>query len=214
MVAVPRATGEAPALVACSGAAHNRAMSADECSSPGRLAAAHWLPSPNCDARPPGCEPEIVVVHCIALPPGEFGGADVAALFCNRLDHDAHPFYRQLRDLRVSAHFLIDRDGALTQFVDCAQRAWHAGRSRFCGRERCNDFSIGVELEGAESVPFTAPQYRQLAWLIAALRRRYPPLRPGAVVAHSDIAPGRKGDPGPAFDWARLRRAMGAAAAL
>jgi len=174
----------------------------------GRLPGARWLPSPNCDERPPGCVPELLVLHCISLPPGCFGGGEVAALFRNELDCDAHPYFDSLRGLRVSAHFFIDRQGALTQFVDCSQRAWHAGLSRFADRERCNDFSLGIELEGTETQPYTAEQYRALAALLRELRRRYRSLGPAPVVAHSDIAPGRKTDPGAAFDWGRLRAAL------
>jgi AmpD protein len=177
----------------------------------GRLPQARWVPSPNCDARPGDVALDLIVVHCISLPPGAFGGDYVEALFCNRLDLGAHEYFPALEGLEVSAHFLIDRAGALTQFVDCGDRAWHAGVSRYCGRERCNDFSIGIELEGTETTPYEAAQYGSLAALIRALRARYPSLRQGAVVAHSDIAPGRKTDPGPAFDWARLRRALDAA---
>jgi AmpD protein len=174
----------------------------------GRLHSARWLPSPNCDARPPAAALDLIVIHAISLPPGQFGGGAIEALFTNTLDCDAHPYYAQLRDLRVSAHFLIARDGQLTQFVDCAQRAWHAGVSSFCGRERCNDFSIGIELEGCDTQVFQAVQYRVLAGLLCELRGRYHSLRAAPLVAHSDIAPGRKTDPGPAFDWERLRRCL------
>jgi AmpD protein len=161
------------------------------------------IASPNCDARPPDTELTLLVVHGISLPPGEFGGDAIARLFTNRLDPAAHPYYGTIADLRVSAHFLVRRDGALVQFVACAQRAWHAGVSAWKGRERCNDYSIGVELEGADRVPYEDAQYAMLARLVRALRRRYPI---ADVVGHSDVAPGRKTDPGPAFDWPRLRR--------
>ena len=147
-------------------------------------------------------------MHGISLPPGEFGGADVVRLFTNRLDHDAHPYFATLRDLRVSSHFYIGRDGALVQFVPCARRAWHAGRSQWKGRERCNDFSVGVELEGTDTRPYTARQYARLARLIGALRAHYP-IRD--VAGHCDVAPGRKTDPGPSFDWRRLRSLVGGA---
>lgn len=191
-------------LVRRGGALHNRPMSGS-LESPNGLSRASWLPSPNCDARPAGCLPELLVVHCISLPPGQFGGGEITDLFLNRLDYAAHPYFESLRGLRVSAHFLIRRDGALLQFVDCRQRAWHAGQSRFCGRERCNDFSVGIELEGTEELPYEPQQYRCLAELVRDLRQRFPTLRAAPLVAHSDIAPGRKLDPGPAFDWSRLR---------
>jgi N-acetyl-anhydromuramoyl-L-alanine amidase len=141
-------------------------------------------------------------VHGISLPPGEFGGDDVVRLFTNRLDPEAHPYFATLREVRVSSHFFISRDGALVQFVPCARRAWHAGASQWNGRERCNDFSIGIELEGTDTRPYTSRQYARLARLLRTLRERYP-LRD--VAGHSDIAPGRKTDPGPSFDWRRLR---------
>ena len=164
------------------------------------------IPSPNCDARPPGSTISLVVVHGISLPPGEFGGDGIVRLFTNRLDAAAHPSYASITQLEVSAHFLIRRDGGLVQFVPCAMRAWHAGTSAWRGRERCNDFSIGIELEGADDVPYTAAQYARLARLVKALRHRYPVEH---VVGHHHIAPGRKTDPGPAFDWTRLRRLLG-----
>jgi AmpD protein len=168
----------------------------------GVLAGVRFLPSPNCDERPRGCAIELLVIHHISLPPGQFGGEGVIELFTNRLDPAAHPAYRALAGLRVSAHFLIRRDGELIQFVPCARRAWHAGESRWKGRARCNDFSIGIELEGTGEVPFTDAQYDSLARLARALCARYP-IRD--IVGHSHIAPGRKRDPGPSFDWARLR---------
>ena len=162
---------------------------------------AEQVPSPNHDARPEGTAITLAVVHGISLPPGEFGGDGIAALFTNRLDPAAHPYYAAIASLRVSAHFLIRRDGRLVQFVDCRQRAWHAGESRWRNRSRCNDFSIGIELEGTDDRPYTARQYAMLVRLLTALRRRYPI---ADVAGHSDIAPGRKTDPGPAFDWRRL----------
>lgn len=158
------------------------------------------MPSPNFDQRAEGTEIALLVVHNISLPPGEFGGPHIADLFLNRLDCDAHPYFDQLRSLRVSAHFLIRRDGALVQFVSAHDRAWHAGVSAFCGRERCNDFSIGIELEGTDDLPFEPAQYDTLAALTAALRAAYPL---ADVMGHEDIAPGRKTDPGPCFDWQR-----------
>lgn len=171
----------------------------------GRTAAAHQVASPNRDARPPATPISLIVVHAISLPPGEFGGPAIAALFTNRLDPAGHPYFAGIADLRVSAHFLIRRDGELVQFVSCNARAWHAGASQWRGRPHCNDFSIGIELEGCDDVAFAQAQYRVLAPLVRALARRYPI---ADVCGHSDVAPGRKTDPGPAFDWTRLRRAV------
>jgi AmpD protein len=170
-----------------------------------------WLPglthepSPNADERPTGCEVDLLVIHNISLPPGEFGGGHIRDLFLNRLDVTAHPYFREIAHLRVSAHVLIRRDGSARQFVALDRRAWHAGLSSFCGRERCNDFSIGIELEGSDEIPYTRPQYRRLATLTADIQSRFPAIRPGHIVGHSDIAPDRKTDPGPGFDWARYR---------
>jgi AmpD protein len=168
-----------------------------------------WLPharrvaSPNFDARPSGVAVDLLVVHNISLPPHQFGGEAVTDLFLNRLDLDAHPFYSAwLRDARVSAHIYIRRDGELIQFVSCDERAWHAGVSEWGGRARCNDFSIGIELEGSDLVPFRDVQYAVLAEVTRELRSCYPI---SDIVGHSDIAPGRKTDPGPFFDWARFR---------
>lgn len=167
----------------------------------GWLSTARQLPSPNCDARPQGMAIELIVIHNISLPPGVFDGDAVIDLFTNRLDWDAHPYYHEIRDLRVSAHFFIRRDGSLIQFVPCTLRAWHAGVSSWQNCERCNDFSIGIELEGSDDLPFTDAQYATLAPLVQQLKQAYP-IR--AVVGHSDIAAGRKTDPGPYFDWQRL----------
>jgi len=170
-----------------------------------------WCPqarrveSPNCDQRPDGVAPDLLVIHNISLPPGEFGGPYIEQLFTNRLDCDAHPYFDRLRELRVSAHFLIRRDGGLVQFVSCERRAWHAGASDFCGRERCNDFSIGIELEGTDFESFAAVQYDVLAALTQALAARYPL---GAIAGHEHIAPVRKTDPGPCFDWPRYRNEL------
>jgi AmpD protein len=169
----------------------------------GRASRATPMPSPNCDDRPPGTAITLIVVHGISMPPGEFGGDAIARLFTNTLDAAAHPAFAEVATLRVSSHFLIRRDGALVQFVPCAKRAWHAGVSSWRGRERCNDFSVGIELEGTDVVQYAPAQYTTLARLTTALRRRYPI---ADVVGHSDIAPGRKTDPGPAFDWPRYRR--------
>ncbi|WP_028228689.1 1,6-anhydro-N-acetylmuramyl-L-alanine amidase AmpD [Paraburkholderia ferrariae] len=169
----------------------------------GWVAAARRLPSPNFEARPAGAVPVLVVVHNISLPPDTFGGPEIADLFLNRLDCDAHPYFDQhLRGVRVSAHFVIHRDGTPEQFVSCDARAWHAGASNFFGRERCNDFSIGIELEGSDTAAFEPAQYATLAALVKALVAHYPI---EALAGHSDIAPGRKTDPGSHFDWARLQ---------
>jgi AmpD protein len=170
--------------------------------SDGVLVGATQTLSPNYDERPADVPITLLVVHNISLPPGDFGGDAIVRLFTNRLDYSAHPFYETLRAIKVSAHFLVRRDGALIQFVPCNKRAWHAGPSNWCGRERCNDFSLGVELEGADDRAYEEPQYLRLAELAVVLRRHYPI---ADIVGHSDIAPGRKTDPGPAFDWGRFR---------
>ena len=164
---------------------------------------ARQVRSSNRDARPPGIAITLIVVHGISLPPGEFGGEGIALLFANRLDPRGHPYYASIAPIKVSAHFLIRRDGELVQFVGCNDRAWHAGASSWKGREGCNDFSIGIELEGTDDIPYTAAQYTRLARLVRALRRAYPITD---IAGHSDVAPSRKTDPGPAFDWPRLRR--------
>ena len=166
---------------------------------------ARACPSPNFDARPAGTPISLVVVHSISLPPGVYGGDAIERLFTNRLEWDAHPYYQGIRGLRVSAHFLVRRDGGVMQFVSCDERAWHAGRSVWRGREDCNHYSIGIELEGLEGGPFEAVQYARLATLLRALARRYPI---DEVVGHEDIAPGRKADPGAGFDWTGLRRRL------
>jgi len=172
----------------------------------GLLAAARQRRSPNQDARPAGVEPELIVLHCISLPPGQFGGPWIDRLFTNRLDPAAHPYFAAIQGLKVSAHLLLRRDGALLQYVPFHRRAWHAGASHWCGRERCNDFSIGIELEGTDDGDYTTAQYRRLAASIRALCRAYPTLSPQRITGHSEIAPGRKTDPGPGFDRARLAR--------
>jgi AmpD protein len=174
----------------------------------GLIAGANRILSPNCDARPGDCDPELIVVHGISLPPGEFGGPWVAKLFQNELEVDAHEYFATIAHLRVSAHVFISRAGELTQFVPLSKRAWHAGDSQYCGRAQCNDYSIGIELEGTDDLPYEPIQYVVLARLIRALRHAYPSLRNADVVGHSDIAPGRKTDPGPAFDWELLARMM------
>jgi len=167
----------------------------------GLLHGARYTASPNCDARPRAAAVWLLVLHSISLPPGTYGGDAIERLFTNRLDAQAHPVFREIAHLRVSAHFLVRRDGALQQFVPVHRRAWHAGVSRWRGLARCNDYSVGVELEGAEGRSFSAAQYRCLARLARALAARLP-LR--ACAAHSDIAPGRKRDPGARFDWSRF----------
>jgi len=162
--------------------------------------------SPNHDARPSGTAISLIVVHGISLPPGKFGGDGVTRLFTNTLDPGADPYYPGIAHLKVSSHFFIRRDGALVQFVRCGQRAWHAGVSSWRGRPACNDYSIGIELEGTDHLAYTSPQYLMLARIAKALSRRYP-VRD--MVGHSDVAPGRKTDPGPAFDWQRLGRILG-----
>ena len=172
--------------------------------SSGLVEGARFIPSPNQDGRPPGCVPELILVHGISLPPGEFGGPWIERLFTNCLEPAAHAYFEQIRDLRVSSHVLIRRDGTLLQFVPFGMRAWHAGESCWRGRERCNDFSIGVELEGIDSGPYEDAQYATLAALVVALLDAYPGLRPDAIAGHSDVSPGRKTDPGAAFEWPRL----------
>jgi N-acetyl-anhydromuramyl-L-alanine amidase AmpD len=162
--------------------------------------------SPNFNPRPEGAQIGLAVVHSISLPPGCYGGDEVEAFFCNRLDHAAHPYFEGLRELRVSAHFFIRRDGRVVQFVSCDERAWHAGASSWGGREQCNDFSIGIELEGLEGELFEPAQYAALARLLRSAARRYPI---DAVVGHEHIAPGRKADPGPRFNWRALARKLG-----
>ena len=174
----------------------------------GLARAARQVPSPNSDDRPDGVVPDLIVVHGISLPPGEFGGPWIDALFTNRLDPAGHPAFAAVAGLKVSSHFLIRRDGELVQYVPVTRRAWHAGQSVHCGRERCNDFSVGIELEGADEVPYAAGQYDALAGLVRALRAAMPSLRQAPIVGHSDIAAGRKTDPGPAFDWGQLARSL------
>jgi len=171
----------------------------------GLLGAARQVLSPHFDARPKGTLAELIVVHGISLPPGQFGGAWIDQLFTGNLDPDAHPFFRGVFQQRVSAHALIRRDGQIVQYVPFDARAWHAGESSYQGRAACNDFSVGIELEGTDEVPYEDAQYESLAHLIKALLSAYPALGAERVVGHSDIAPGRKTDPGDAFDWIRLR---------
>ena len=167
----------------------------------------HRCPSPNFNERPDG-EISLLVIHNISLPPGQFATGKVQAFFQNRLDVTEHPYFEGIKALRVSAHFLIERDGQITQFVSCLDRAWHAGISSFEGREACNDFSLGIELEGTDDQPFTDAQYQALIALIRQLQQHYPQITPQRIYGHSDVAPGRKTDPGPCFDWARFRREL------
>lgn len=169
--------------------------------------------SPNQDERPAAAELGLIVVHGISLPPGEFGNGWIDRFFCNDLPADAHPYFATICNVTVSAHVLVARDGTPTQYVPFDRRAWHAGRSEYCGRNACNDFSVGIELEGTDDLAYASEQYRVLAELIAALRRAYPSLARAEIVGHNDIAPGRKTDPGPAFDWSELRRRLAIAAA-
>ncbi len=168
------------------------------------------VPSPNWDERPPGTLVDLLVIHGISLPPGQFGGPWIEDLFLNRLDSSAHPFFRDIAYQPVSAHFLIRRDGEATQYVALSRRAWHAGRSCFQGREACNDFSIGIELEGTDDVPYEPAQYQVLAGMTQAIRERYPAVAAKRIIGHSSISPGRKTDPGPAFDWEHFRRLLAA----
>lgn len=171
----------------------------------GWCAAARRVDSPNFGPRPPRLEPSLVVVHSISLPPGQYGGDAIERLFTNRLDWDAHPYFQSLRGLEVSSHFLVRRDGELLQFVATTERAWHAGRSSWRGRDNCNDWSVGIELEGLEGECFETYQYEVLATLIKSVARHHPI---DDVVGHEHVAPGRKADPGPGFDWARLESSL------
>lgn len=174
----------------------------------GMLFGARACLSPNANARPEGREPSLVVVHGISLPPGEYGGPWIDDLFLNRLDANAHPYFTDIASLHVSAHVLIRRDGTAVQYVPFHRRAWHSGESVFMGECGCNDFSIGIELEGCDTDTYTAGQYQRLAALCRALQREYPAIRRDRIVGHSDVSPGRKTDPGAFFDWSRLMREM------
>jgi N-acetyl-anhydromuramoyl-L-alanine amidase len=179
----------------------------------GLMRGARQVPSPNRDARPVGTVPDLIVVHGISLPPGEFGGAWIDRLFTNTLPAGEHPYFAEIEGLTVSSHLCIDRKGEVRQYVSFNERAWHAGSSSYQGRSACNDFSIGIELEGADTVPYEPVQYQALADAIAALCAAYPALSADRLVGHSDISPGRKTDPGPAFDWPRARSLVAAAVA-
>lgn len=174
----------------------------------GLLAGVRQVLSPHFDARPKGVTPDLIVVHGITLPPGEFGGPWIDHLFAGDLEPDAHPLLREHATLRVSAHAVIRREGVITQYVPFGMRAWHAGVSEYQGRSGCNDFSIGIELEGTDAVPYTDPQYESLGALVKALLATYPTLSAARIAGHSDIAPGRKTDPGPLFDWQRWRKLL------
>lgn len=173
----------------------------------------HWLtditrtPSPNYDERPDPADISLLVIHCISLPPGEFDNPYIDQLFCNLLNPDAHPYFKVIHQLNVSAHLLIKRDGSCIQYVPFDKRAWHAGPSSYKGREHCNDFSIGIELEGTELIAYTDEQYKQLETVIDTLLDTYPKLSRQRISGHSDIAPGRKTDPGASFDWQRVSNA-------
>jgi len=170
----------------------------------GLLRPARQCPSPNQDERPEGVVPTLIVIHGISLPPGEYGGDAIQSFFTNCLDCDGHPYFREIDGLKVSSHLLIRRSGEIDQFVAFGRRAWHAGESSFRGRDRCNDYSIGIELEGTDTDPYTDEQYVNLTATVAALLRAYPQLSPRTIAGHCDISPGRKTDPGPSFDWLRL----------
>lgn len=169
-----------------------------------------YVPSPNADDRPAEADISLVVIHGISMPPGEFGGPHIEGLFTNRLDPETHPFFASIDGLKVSAHILIRRDGEVVQFVPLNRRAWHAGESCFQDRKRCNDFSIGIELEGTDTIPYTEAQYAQLADLLACLMRNFPAISRERITGHSDIAPQRKTDPGPAFEWSKLHHELDA----
>ena len=177
----------------------------------GWLRGAVRLPSPNCDARPPGCGVDLIIVHGISLPPGQFGGGCIHELFLNTLDFNSHPYFQQIKGLRVSSHLLIERDGKLFQYVPLHLRAWHAGESSFRGRARCNDYSVGIELEGTDDLAYTSDQYRVLARVIQTLRMHYPDIAGDRIVGHCHVAPGRKTDPGASFRWDRLGQLLGEA---
>lgn len=177
----------------------------------GRLESARWCPSPNYGPRPEGASINLLVVHSISLPPGEFGGPYIEEFFTNSLNPELHPYFSTIADMRVSAHALIRRDGSLVQFVSLLARAWHAGRSSFQGVEECNDFSIGIELEGTDDVPYTPEQYRALAELSTVICSAWPDITSDRITGHCDIAPGRKTDPGPVFDWQGFQSTLQAA---
>ena len=177
----------------------------------GLLSGIPCLCSPHCDDRPAGVNIDTLVIHAISLPPGYFDTGPISDLFLGCLDADAHPYFKDVATLKVSAHFVVDREGGVIQFVPVIQRAWHAGPSWFDGRDRVNDFSVGIELVGSDETRFTDPQYETLAALTGAIQRSWPAVTSDRIVGHSEIAPGRKTDPGPHFDWARYRKSISAA---
>ena len=166
------------------------------------------VPSPNYDARPENSKIKLIVIHGISLPPGEFGGGYIQQFFCNNLDTQAHEYFAEICEMRVSAHCLIERDGNIIQFVSFLDRAWHAGVSNWCGEDTCNNFSIGIELEGTDDLDYSEAQYESLCKLVGCLQSRYVDIEPDAVCGHSDIAPGRKTDPGPGFDWLHFKKIL------
>ena len=172
----------------------------------GLLQNAEYIPSPNCDERPDGMDTNLLIIHNISLPPNEFGGPHITQLFTNCLDENAHPFFEEISHLRVSSHLLIRRDGSIIQYVPFNKRAWHAGVSCYKDKEVCNNFSIGTELEGADNIPYETIQYEQLADVTNTLLATYPDMSAERITGHSDVAPGRKTDPGPAFDWQRYKQ--------
>lgn len=181
---------------------------ASELRTSGHLPSARWCPTPNYGPRPDAEDISLLVVHNISLPPEQFGGSHIEDFFCNRLDTSVHPYFEEIGQMTVSSHLLIRRDGEVLQFVSLRDRAWHAGRSVFCGREECNDYSIGIELEGADHIPYTDAQYQKLAEVARKIRTAWPAITEDRITGHSDIAPGRKTDPGPAFDWPRFRQLL------
>jgi AmpD protein len=174
----------------------------------GLINEARQQPSPNCDFRPDGVDISLIVIHGISLPPGQYGDDYIDQLFCNQLNPNGHPYFKDIAGLKVSSHLLIRRDGELVQYVPLQKRAWHAGVSCFKERDCCNDFSVGIELEGEDESPYTEVQYQSLARVIKSLIKMYPALNDKTIVGHSDIAPGRKTDPGPAFDWSLLNQLL------
>lgn len=174
----------------------------------GLIKAARQQPSPNCDSRPDESDIALIVIHGISLPPGKFGGDYIDQLFCNKLDPDEHPYFKEISHLKVSSHLLVRRDGEVVQYVPLQKRAWHAGISKYNDRERCNDFSIGIEMEGEDETSYTDIQYQVLAELITSLTKTYPALTSQTIAGHNDIAPGRKTDPGVAFDWECLNNLL------
>lgn len=172
----------------------------------GKISVAKWLPSPNFGARPDDAHISLLVIHNISLPPGEYGGGHIQRFFQNKLDKSRHQYFEKISEMKVSSHLLIERSGKLIQFVNLYDRAWHAGVSSFAGRDNCNDYSIGIELEGCDDDPYSEEQYRVLAEITDCLLENFPQLTPNRITGHENIAPGRKTDPGQAFDWLKYRR--------